>query len=294
MRKKESLLSLLIALGLTGLTLADVVRLSWDPATTTVPTGDNIYRSVTSGQDYKKLNSKLVAHSSVEDRLLKTGFVYYYVVTAVSDAGVESGYSEERSVDLRGQPSIEPSWDRFEEVLAGSPSEYKLSLANRGDATNRSPIEMVLGLPTGAVFLGASGDSWSCLTVVAEEVACRFAGTLSPGNETLLEVSLWLTSGVQPDAVLFASAGVEGIDAESRQSDTERLRVRYPLYIPSYSTEGDLFSSLSISNSSSNAAEVELVAFGAEGSEKALPENPTRILLTRVARWRCWDILILV
>jgi Fibronectin type III domain len=56
--------------------------------------GYNVYRSTTSGGPFVKLASR-VREPRYEDRLINNGRTYYYVVTAVDQAGRESRFSGE-------------------------------------------------------------------------------------------------------------------------------------------------------------------------------------------------------
>jgi fibronectin type 3 domain-containing protein len=73
------------------------ISLDWDDNTDYDFNGYNVYRSLTSGSGYAKVNTSLVATSSYTDTELTGGTTYYYVVTAVDDGTNESGYSNEDS-----------------------------------------------------------------------------------------------------------------------------------------------------------------------------------------------------
>src|ERR1700690_3926118 len=73
------------------------VTLTWQqprfsPAVSIV--GYNVYRSTTSGGPFVKLASR-VPEPHYEDRLVVSGRTYFYVVTALDQAGRESGFSTE-------------------------------------------------------------------------------------------------------------------------------------------------------------------------------------------------------
>jgi hypothetical protein len=70
------------------------VTLKWDPSTSVV-TGYHVYRAGVSGGPYSRLNSSLVGALSYPDSTVSSGATYYYVVTAVDNAGEESTYSNE-------------------------------------------------------------------------------------------------------------------------------------------------------------------------------------------------------
>ncbi|MFQ5456680.1 MAG: hypothetical protein ACE5EA_10885 [Nitrospirota bacterium] len=58
----------------------------------------NIFRSITSGNNYIKLNPSPINRNKYIDKGTTEGNTYYYVVTAVDPYGCESGYSEETAV----------------------------------------------------------------------------------------------------------------------------------------------------------------------------------------------------
>lgn len=75
------------------------VTLRWPANTEDNISGYNVYRSLTSGGGYERINSSLVLNKKRRlayiDKGLDPGKIYYYVVTAVNTSGVESGYSNE-------------------------------------------------------------------------------------------------------------------------------------------------------------------------------------------------------
>jgi hypothetical protein len=70
------------------------VSLSWTASTSSV-TGYDVYRSGTSGGPYTMLNSSLVNGATYADTTVQAGQTYYYVVTAVNSAGLQSQYSNQ-------------------------------------------------------------------------------------------------------------------------------------------------------------------------------------------------------
>jgi hypothetical protein len=69
------------------------VGLSWDPVPNAA--GYFVYRSLVSGGGYTRLNSVPVTGAATIDDTVANGRWYYYVVTAVDDAGNESARSNE-------------------------------------------------------------------------------------------------------------------------------------------------------------------------------------------------------
>jgi len=75
------------------------VLLRWQSSTSTV-SGYNIYRGISSGGPYEKLNTSPVAADSYTDSSLAVSTTYYYVTTAVNASGVESTYSNQAVVNI--------------------------------------------------------------------------------------------------------------------------------------------------------------------------------------------------
>jgi len=71
------------------------VNLDWNDNSESDLNGYNVYRSLTSGSGYTKINGSLLATSNYTDTGRTNGVTYYYVVTAVDLISSESGYSNE-------------------------------------------------------------------------------------------------------------------------------------------------------------------------------------------------------
>jgi hypothetical protein len=80
-------------------TASHSVALAWSPSTSTVA-GYNIYRSGVSGGPYSKLDSSDVATDSYTDSTVQAGQTYYFVVTSITAAGVESAHSTQVSATI--------------------------------------------------------------------------------------------------------------------------------------------------------------------------------------------------
>ena len=68
------------------------VSLTWSDTDSSI-VGYNVYRSNQSGNGYTKLNSSMMIPTSYTDSTVQSGSTYYYVVTAVTSSGAESGFS---------------------------------------------------------------------------------------------------------------------------------------------------------------------------------------------------------
>jgi fibronectin type 3 domain-containing protein len=79
--------------------VAHSVSLAWSPSASAV-TGYNVYRSEVSGGPYTKLDASAVSPDSYIDSSVQAGLTYYYVVTSVTTAGVESTYSSQAAATV--------------------------------------------------------------------------------------------------------------------------------------------------------------------------------------------------
>jgi fibronectin type 3 domain-containing protein len=75
------------------------IDLAWTASTSTVE-GYDVFRSEVSGGPYAKLDSSVVTATSFIDTTVQAGKTYYYVVAAVSPAGVESADSAQASATV--------------------------------------------------------------------------------------------------------------------------------------------------------------------------------------------------
>ena len=75
------------------------VHLTWDASSSAVA-GYRVYRSTTSGNFYSPLFSTPLNAFTFDDSTVSNGDIYYYVVTAVDDNGVESTYSNQATADV--------------------------------------------------------------------------------------------------------------------------------------------------------------------------------------------------
>ncbi len=95
--------------GLAGTPGDALASLDWNDNTEDDLDGYNVYRSLTSGSGYSKINTSLVETSNYLDTGLTGNVTYYYVVTAVDLASHESSYSTEESVTPTDPPPSAPA-----------------------------------------------------------------------------------------------------------------------------------------------------------------------------------------
>lgn len=96
----------LLVLSLAGCTLSNnstnpeppttqhEVMLSWTTSSSPV-VGYKVYRGTQSGGPYSLLSTDLLTADSFVDATVTSGHTYFYVVTAVSDSGMESVFSNQ-------------------------------------------------------------------------------------------------------------------------------------------------------------------------------------------------------
>lgn len=75
------------------------VTLTWKASRSHVA-GYNVYRSVTPGGNYLRINSSLVRGLTYTDSTVVSGVTYYYMTRAVDDRGYESVNSDETSAAI--------------------------------------------------------------------------------------------------------------------------------------------------------------------------------------------------
>jgi fibronectin type 3 domain-containing protein len=87
----------------TGLTVVPGVNrafLTWNENKEKDLAGYYVYRSTRSGRDYERLTDKPIMRSTFSDQTAKSGNTYYYMITAVDQAGNESTGSVEKSAEI--------------------------------------------------------------------------------------------------------------------------------------------------------------------------------------------------
>jgi Abnormal spindle-like microcephaly-assoc'd, ASPM-SPD-2-Hydin len=70
------------------------VHLSWDASASTVA-GYRVYRSESATAGFQPINTSPVSATDYDDDAVASGTTYYYAITAITSAGVESAYSNE-------------------------------------------------------------------------------------------------------------------------------------------------------------------------------------------------------
>ena len=75
------------------------MALDWNASTSAVA-GYHVYRGVSTGGPYNRINGSLVTTLAYSDPTVEGGAQYFYVVTAVESDGGESAFSNEVSADI--------------------------------------------------------------------------------------------------------------------------------------------------------------------------------------------------
>jgi len=86
--------------GLTVVAGVDRVFLTWNENREADLAGYRVYRSTRSGHGYEPLTEKPLNRTTFSDEKVRSGSVYYYVVTAVDQSGNESARSEEKQASV--------------------------------------------------------------------------------------------------------------------------------------------------------------------------------------------------
>ena len=151
--------------------------LAWDPSTGTVA-GYVVYRSLSSGGQYRKITQIPLLRLTYQDFGLINGITYYYVVTALDAAGNESLYSNEvSSILLDSTPPSRPVLS-YPTIPGVTKTLFAASIDVSGMADPGSGIELirngdsagsttsaiedkssVIGLPQGATYPTISADN---------------------------------------------------------------------------------------------------------------------------------------
>ena len=92
--------------GLTATVDGGTVFLDWNANPEVDLFGYNVYRSVTSGSGYTKLNGDVITDLIYSDSTSGIGQIYYYVITAVDMSPEESIYSDEVSASPEAAEAI--------------------------------------------------------------------------------------------------------------------------------------------------------------------------------------------
>lgn len=72
------------------------IHLTWKPGKGgTVAVGYNVYRTTGKRRHFRKLNRSLVGKPAYDDRTVRSGVTYRYMVTGVDAKGGESGFSNQ-------------------------------------------------------------------------------------------------------------------------------------------------------------------------------------------------------
>ena len=70
------------------------VHLTWNPSDSSVA-GYHVYRSTSTNSGFQLITSPLLSALNYDDATVDSGTTYFYAVTAVTQSGTESAYSNE-------------------------------------------------------------------------------------------------------------------------------------------------------------------------------------------------------
>jgi fibronectin type 3 domain-containing protein len=209
----------------TGLTVVDVpndfggqVDLSWNPSPDTNTAGYNVYRSRTLGGPYTLLNTTgLVTATTYRDTCLANNTTYYYVVTSVNTAGLESAYSNEASGAAINNLSF------ADLTLNGvNPSDNAgYAVANQGDLNGDGLADLVVGAigasPSGRT---AAGEVYINLSTAcqggAQELGSASVVIRGQASLDLMGASVASAKDLSGDGIADLVIGVPGADPGGR------------------------------------------------------------------------------
>jgi fibronectin type 3 domain-containing protein len=127
------------------------VSLSWAANTESDLAGYNVYRSITSGSSYSKVNSALVTTASYTDSTVTNGTKYFYVVRAVDTSTNSSGNSNEASATPTAAPDTTPP--PVPTGLNGTPGNATASLTwSPVSASDLAGYNLYRGTATGGPY----------------------------------------------------------------------------------------------------------------------------------------------
>ncbi len=123
---------------LTATANEESVTLDWDDNTEADLAGYNVYRSLTAGSGFDKVNASLVSESTYDDGSLTNGTTYYYHITAVNNSAEESQASNEISA-TPGTVSVAPGQQLADFSMFPNPAAslctVRFSLEESSDVT---------------------------------------------------------------------------------------------------------------------------------------------------------------
>ena len=184
---------------------AHSVSLSWSPSVSAVA-GYNVYRGAQSGGPYNKLNPSLAANTTYSDSSIQSGQNYFYVTTAVSSSGMESGYSNEAQTTVPGGAGVAgllaatSSTLSFGSVQVGNNQALSETLTNSGAASVTISQASVSG----------AGFSTSGLTLpltLAPGQSFTFSAAFAPASAGNASGSLSVVSNASDPALAISLAG---------------------------------------------------------------------------------------
>ncbi|MCX7590677.1 MAG: immunoglobulin domain-containing protein [Kiritimatiellae bacterium] len=189
------------AVGLSLLTTtvhAASVTLAWDPPTENTdgtPLTDLVAYNVYYGQATRSYPWKVPVESIPEATItdLADGTTYYFAVTAVNSAGIESDFSEEL-VWTASDPGTAPSIvAQPQNATVVAPAEASFTVGAAGSAP--------LGYQwrrNGVAIAGATGPKYTLATTSAADDGMRFDVVVSNPYGSVTSAVAWLTVRVSP------------------------------------------------------------------------------------------------
>ncbi|HQK93514.1 MAG TPA: SUMF1/EgtB/PvdO family nonheme iron enzyme [Armatimonadota bacterium] len=140
-------------IGLSAVASSNRVDLTWvEPADTSNVAGYAIYRSVTSGSGYTRINATLVAvgTTTYADTTAANGVPYFYVARSVAPSGQESANSNEATATPEAGVTVIPPPHGLAAV--GSSSRVDLTWVEPSDTSNVAGYAIYRSLTSGSGY----------------------------------------------------------------------------------------------------------------------------------------------
>jgi K319-like protein/Big-like domain-containing protein len=182
------LLAYVLMFQFAGSVHAQSVTLAWDANTDPNLAGYRVYRSQQSGVYSSSLNGALLTAASFTDSTVQAGRTYYYVVTAISTTGLESGYSGEAQAII------------------------PLSVTNIAPTANAGPDQTITLPATATLTATASDDGLPNNTLTYQWTVLSGTGvSLTPTN-TASTKATFTTAGTYTFRVFVSDGLLSGSD----------------------------------------------------------------------------------
>ena len=102
---------------------------------------------------------------------------------------------------------------------------YVLTVTNVGTMPTVGPITIVDVLPDELAYLSSQGTGWSC-GAVGQTVTCTNPGPLLPGQQTTVQLVMFVLGEARPSITNTATVSTAGDDDPNNNTDSDTTPVR--------------------------------------------------------------------